>query len=458
MESLRKIGALAGLLALLCLSLPATAARGAGANERQILESLDYRVRVRVISDARRIKLHPRGPFQLVNSAGREFYRSTKPRFIKCEVPRTETRPVSYRVVVARFKRGEKVKAELFARQVKARTHIDVNIIAVTDDFRRYRDFALFQDQDIVTVGHFYHRPAAESWARKLAPAYPQATVLRDPRPSSSGIIRITIDSGESLGNFKDRVELRLLSAEDTTDIEPLQSESSAWRRVKGDDRQMRGNFELWINTYGRLRMANELPIEEYLYSVAPKEIGSFSPIEALKAQAIAVRTTALHRISAGRNPEQRYDLTDQQMSMVYEGCKTETPETTKAIKQTRGIVMMHGGKLIDAVFSHSCGGVMAGGEEVWAGGGTSSYLSDFSPTIPRWPTSGRPASGSPAGRTCSAMRPRRASRATPSATSAGLGGCRRQRLPSASTGVMPWAGCATSMWSGARPAAASRP
>ena len=47
--------------------------------------------------------------------------------------------------------------------------------------------------------------------------------------------------------------------------------------------------------------MVNELPLEEYLYSVVPSEMPASYPLEALKAQAICARTYAYgHMLRAG--------------------------------------------------------------------------------------------------------------------------------------------------------------
>ena len=53
-----------------------------------------------------------------------------------------------------------------------------------------------------------------------------------------------------------------------------------------------RGNIEL-LRTADGIAVVNELPLEEYLYSVVPSEMPASYPLEALKAQAICARTYA---------------------------------------------------------------------------------------------------------------------------------------------------------------------
>ncbi|HEX8905764.1 MAG TPA: SpoIID/LytB domain-containing protein, partial [Longimicrobiaceae bacterium] len=57
-----------------------------------------------------------------------------------------------------------------------------------------------------------------------------------------------------------------------------------------------RGSAEVRVNGAGTLAGVNELPMEQYLYGVVPRELGpiAYPEIEALKAQAVAARTYAL--------------------------------------------------------------------------------------------------------------------------------------------------------------------
>ena len=61
-----------------------------------------------------------------------------------------------------------------------------------------------------------------------------------------------------------------------------------------------RGEIEILKEAEGYV-VINELPVEEYLYSVVPSEMPASYPMEALKAQAICARTYAyLHIMSPG--------------------------------------------------------------------------------------------------------------------------------------------------------------
>jgi stage II sporulation protein D len=70
---------------------------------------------------------------------------------------------------------------------------------------------------------------------------------------------------------------------------------------------------------------------------------------EALKAQAICVRTFALYLKGIGVNINS--------LHLAYRGTKKETPELKRIVAQTRGIVMLYKGDLFPAYFHSTCGG-----------------------------------------------------------------------------------------------------
>ncbi|WP_048746658.1 SpoIID/LytB domain-containing protein [Paenibacillus sp. P22] len=125
--------------------------------------------------------------------------------------------------------------------------------------------------------------------------------------------------------------------------------------------RTYRGQFEL--SSYNNaLAVINELPFEQYLYSVVGGEMPGSWPIEALKAQAVAARSYAVYQ-GTGFGIAQVVDTT---LSQAYNGVASEKATTIKAVDDTKGQVMLSGGKPVEAVFSSSAGGYTADPSEVW--------------------------------------------------------------------------------------------
>ena len=128
-----------------------------------------------------------------------------------------------------------------------------------------------------------------------------------------------------------------------------------------------RGRAEVGVNSEGKLAGINELPIEQYLYGVVPRELGpvAFPEVEAQKVQAIAARTYTLAYL--GRRASDGYDLRATVADQVYGGLSGEHPVSTAAVDATRGIVAKYAGNLIIARYSSTSGGHTANNEESFA-------------------------------------------------------------------------------------------
>ena len=98
-----------------------------------------------------------------------------------------------------------------------------------------------------------------------------------------------------------------------------------------------------------------EIELEEYLKGVVPSEIKAAScPMEAQKAQAVAARTYAMRKIEERK--KKAYDVDDTAADQAYNARERHKNSDT-AVESTRGEVIHHNGKLIDAVYTHSNGG-----------------------------------------------------------------------------------------------------
>lgn len=132
------------------------------------------------------------------------------------------------------------------------------------------------------------------------------------------------------------------------------------------NNRKYRGTGEVRFNSAGTLALVNELPLEQYLYGVVPRELppNPYGLLEAQKTQAVAARTYAMANL--GKRKADGYDLLPTTSDQVYGGFQDEHPVSNAAVDGTRGMVLKYNGKLIDAVFSSTSGGFTANNEEVW--------------------------------------------------------------------------------------------
>ncbi|MEW5927574.1 MAG: SpoIID/LytB domain-containing protein [Gemmatimonadota bacterium] len=133
-----------------------------------------------------------------------------------------------------------------------------------------------------------------------------------------------------------------------------------------------RGTAEARVHSSGaRLIGINELPIEQYLYGVVPRELGpiAFPEVEALKTQAVAARTYARRRLQfcPVARCSNGYHIIPTTGDQVYGSSSGEHPLSTAAVDGTRGVVATYNGGLIDALYSSTTGGWTANSEDVYA-------------------------------------------------------------------------------------------
>lgn len=125
--------------------------------------------------------------------------------------------------------------------------------------------------------------------------------------------------------------------------------------------RTYRGQFEL-SSLNGAMAVVNELPFEQYLYSVVGSEMYATWPAEALKSQAVASRNYILSKGFGF----QIANVVDTVLSQAYNGVGSERQSTIDAVEATRGEVLMYNGKLIEALYSSNAGGMTADATEAW--------------------------------------------------------------------------------------------
>ena len=119
---------------------------------------------------------------------------------------------------------------------------------------------------------------------------------------------------------------------------------------------QWRYSGELRIIPKGGATMlpVNVLPIEDYLKGVVPAEMPPYWGVEALKAQAIAARTYAMRKISAGGGD---FDLEGNQFDQAYSGLTEQVKASNDAVDATKGQVLTYNGQLLSALYMASGGG-----------------------------------------------------------------------------------------------------
>ncbi|MBD5467016.1 MAG: SpoIID/LytB domain-containing protein [Lachnospiraceae bacterium] len=126
-----------------------------------------------------------------------------------------------------------------------------------------------------------------------------------------------------------------------------------------------RGCLYLYVRD-DQLVLVNELSLEEYLYNVLPSEMPASYHEEALKAQAVCARTYACAVMENPRYPDFDAHLDDSTSCQMY-GNLEEHENTTAAVEQTKGEILLFQGRPVSTYYySTSCG--IGSDISVWQG------------------------------------------------------------------------------------------
>lgn len=122
------------------------------------------------------------------------------------------------------------------------------------------------------------------------------------------------------------------------------------------------------------LHIVNELPLEEYLYSVVPSEMPTEYNMEALKAQAVCARSYAVKQMKGKRLASYGAHVDDSVSFQVYNN-QSEDSRSIEAVNATKGQVVTYGNKIASTYFYSASCGSRAGTKDVWLAKKDEPYL-----------------------------------------------------------------------------------
>ncbi len=133
---------------------------------------------------------------------------------------------------------------------------------------------------------------------------------------------------------------------------------------LKYKGKKYRGGIIMQSFSGSNITVVNELPLEQYLYSVVPSEMPSSWHPEALKAQAVASRNYTLATLN--RHRDQGFDLCSTEHCQAYKGMEQEKTSSVEAVNATKGKVLLYNGNVISAFYHSSSGGHTEDSENIW--------------------------------------------------------------------------------------------
>jgi stage II sporulation protein D len=130
-------------------------------------------------------------------------------------------------------------------------------------------------------------------------------------------------------------------------------------------DQTLAGKLEVLPSPDG-LILVNELPLEWYLAGVITSEMSSKCPIEFLRAQCTTARSWLL-AFTEPKHRGQPFDRCNDDCCQRYQGTGDLSDVAVNAVESTRGLCLVAEGKVVDANYSKSCGGIVELPEHVWS-------------------------------------------------------------------------------------------
>lgn len=126
---------------------------------------------------------------------------------------------------------------------------------------------------------------------------------------------------------------------------------------ISYNNRSYRGSIKVKLNrTSTALIVINDLPLEQYLYGVVPREMSNQWPVEALKAQAVAARTYVVK--NQAKHMADGFSVCDETNCQVYGGYSSEGAVARQAVDATAGQILLDNqGALIYALYHSNSGG-----------------------------------------------------------------------------------------------------
>lgn len=132
------------------------------------------------------------------------------------------------------------------------------------------------------------------------------------------------------------------------------------------EDRTYEGEINIYAGIEKYLEVVVKLPLEDYLKGVVPYEMGNDSPLESLKAQAVAARSEAIIALTTLLYSGENFDLTSDVECQVFSGNQKRNQVTDRAVSETRGLMLSEDGSAINAYYASNCGGHSENIKNVW--------------------------------------------------------------------------------------------
>ncbi|MBF0493073.1 MAG: SpoIID/LytB domain-containing protein [Deltaproteobacteria bacterium] len=163
--------------------------------------------------------------------------------------------------------------------------------------------------------------------------------------------------------------EVEVIIGRNIRTLQSLQMESprGSFLKIKSGELERKFVGALTIRSLkGQLSFIEEIPLEDYVQDVLESEMPNGFPPEALKAQAILIRTYAF--VNAGRHQQEGFDLCDLTHCQAYAGRQLNHRSHAEAAQATQGLMLAYNLKPAQVFYHSTCGGHTSAASDVFGG------------------------------------------------------------------------------------------
>jgi len=297
-------------------------------------------------------------PFQIINYDGSFIARKVKGRSWRAQIVRSAAGSTKHQLVAASMSTAGKAKTmqSQLAKQGFETTVVPFGQI-VRVGSKIIRDTQTYR---LILNKTFDSYEAAQNYKNTIWNRL-ETFIIQEKTKKSRGVIRLTnLENGQQFESSKP-----ILIRGTNVTLHKIQV-GKDYHWAQNETRQYPETICFDLDSDGHLAVINILPLEEYLKGVIPSEMHYKFPKEALKAQAVAARSEVLSKwgISHSSDP---FDVCADVHCQVYSGLSKQTKETSRAVRETKGMVLWHNG-VCNAVYSAVCGGHGEDNQHAWGG------------------------------------------------------------------------------------------
>ncbi|MBN2090539.1 SpoIID/LytB domain-containing protein [candidate division KSB1 bacterium] len=311
-------------------------------------------VRIGVIQSIETVELSVNQNAQIINQENKVVGTVHSAQQIKL-VPRGfQSGNLDYYIRIARL--PEKKSAELIISKLKIDgIQSEIQLVGEVLEFEKY---TMDNREYWVLVGP-YKSFADANEKVTLFQDFSDQTVLKIPSQQPTGIISW---DNQALGSIVRIIPDDIKSSRITISNVRVGIEFH-WDRLESQD--YRGIIEVCFNDEGKLIVINEISIEDYLTSVNSSEMTPDCPMDLLKSQTVAARSTIFATMGK-HHFGQPFHLCADDHCQCYRGTRYEQEKSAQAVNECAGEVLLFDGRVCDARYAKICGGVMESFENVW--------------------------------------------------------------------------------------------